>query len=114
MTGRRPSASESEPCHSIMNAYAKRYVDSVCWTAMGEAANSAPIAPNAGRYMSMANGPSIDSDASSPAKRHERRVQPVRRRPHARGAVTASHRPRGAAPLSAASTAARVYWARKA
>ena len=43
-----------------MNAYAIMYTDSVCWSAIGGTPNSAPMAGNAGKYMSTANGPSID------------------------------------------------------
>jgi hypothetical protein len=63
ITGLRPSASDSPPCHSDITAYATRYSDSVCCNWNGEAPNSLPIAGNAGKKVSIANGPIIDSEA---------------------------------------------------
>ena len=56
-----------------MNAYERRYAESVCWTAIGGTPNSCPIAGNAGRYESIAKGASIDSEASNAANDQVRR-----------------------------------------
>src|SRR6266542_2195199 len=47
-------------------------MDSVCWTAIGGASSAEPIEGSAGRYMSIENGPSMESDAISAASDHER------------------------------------------
>ncbi len=69
ITIRRPSASDSAPCHRIMIANASRYAVIVCWTWIADASSDRSISGNAGRYVSIENGPSIASAASMIASR---------------------------------------------
>jgi hypothetical protein len=67
ITRRRPTASDSGPCTTLINAYATRYTLIVCCIATLSAPSCAPIAGNAGNTVSIENGPNIASPPSNRA-----------------------------------------------
>ena len=107
-TGRRPSASDSAPCHSIMNAYANMYTDSVCCSAIGGTPNSAPDRRKRGQVHVDRERPE-HRRATPAAPRIPTRGAPVRALQVAWSSARSHRRHAGAAfrPSSAASTAAR-------